>query len=112
MVRFIYREELKNMSLNHYIGVSLILFALGLVCVLTRKNTVHLLMGLELILNAANLNFVAFSHYVTDSLDAQLMSLFVIVIAVSEVTVAFGIVLNIYRNLKSIHIDQMDIMHE
>ena len=98
-------------NLQSFLGVSAILFSLGLICVLTRKNVIHLLMGLELILNAANINLVAFSRFTVGNVEGHLIALFVMVIAVAEVTVAFGIIINVYRNLKDINVDHIDIMN-
>ena len=93
-------------TLAHYLIVSVILFSLGLVCVLTRRNAVGVLMGTELILNAANLNFVAFNRYGAPGIDGQLVAIFTIVIAAAAAAVALAIVLSIFRNLKSIETDR------
>lgn len=100
------------MILQGYLVVSVILFVLGVICMVTRKNVVHLLMGLELILNAANLNLVAFSRFVTGNVEGQVATIFVIIIAVAEVSVALSIVFNIYRQLKDVHVDHIDLMRQ
>ncbi|MBP1607923.1 MAG: nuoK [Acidobacteria bacterium] len=97
-------------GLNHYILVSAALFSLGLICVLIRKNAVNVLMGVELILNAANINLVAFSRFSAANLNGQLFAIFVIVIAAAEAAVALAIVLSMYRLLKSVNLDRADIL--
>ncbi len=94
-----------NIGLPHFLTVSAALFALGLFAVMARRNTVAILMGVELMLNAANLNFVAFSRYVQHGIDGQIMSAFVIVLAAAEAAVALAIVLALYRNYGSVHAD-------
>ncbi len=84
-------------GLHHYLVVAAALFCLGLLAVFTRRNAVNVLMGLELILNSANLNLVAFSRYAAGNLDGQVFAVFVIVVAASEVAVALAIVLTLYR---------------
>jgi NADH-quinone oxidoreductase subunit K len=93
-------------GLNHYLVISAALFSLGIMAVLTRKNAVNVLMGIELILNSANLNLVAFSRYAAGNLNGQLFAIFIIVIAAGEVAVALAIVLSMYRILKSVNLDQ------
>lgn len=91
-----------------YLTIGVILFVLGLVAVLTSKNLVKILMGVELILNAAGLNFITFSRFTTVNLDGQLAALFIIVIAASEAVVALAIILNFYRQLRSVDVDIAD----
>jgi NADH:ubiquinone oxidoreductase subunit K len=95
-------------SLTIYLTIGVILFVLGLVAVMTSKNLVKILMGVELILNASGLNFVAFSRFVTGNFDGQLAALFIIVVAASEAAVALAIILNFYRQLHSIDVDLAD----
>ncbi|MFH1011146.1 MAG: NADH-quinone oxidoreductase subunit NuoK [bacterium] len=95
-------------SLTVYLTIGVILFVLGLVAVLTSKNLVKILMGVELILNASGLNFIAFSRFVTGNLDGQLAALFIIVVAASEAAVALAIILNFYRQLRSIDVNLAD----
>ena len=98
----------------HYVVVGAILFTCGLLCMATKRNALGVLMGIELVLNGANLNFIAFgSHYLRNDanslgLDGQLMALFVIVLAAAEAAVALAIVLNFYNNHDSIDIDRAD----
>ncbi len=93
-----------NLGLHHFLLVSAMLFGLGIFCILVRRNAVAVLMGVELILNAANLNFVAFSHYSSGKLDGQVFALFGIVLAAAGAAVALAIVLVVYRNLRSIDV--------
>ncbi|MBK7048903.1 MAG: NADH-quinone oxidoreductase subunit NuoK [bacterium] len=93
------------MGLPHFLTVSAALFALGLFAVMSRRNAVAILMGVELMLNAANLNFVAFSRYVQHGIDGQILAAFVIVLAAAEAAVALAIVLALYRNYGSVHAD-------
>jgi NADH:ubiquinone oxidoreductase subunit K len=97
-------------GLNHYLFVGAALFALGMMAVLTRKNAVHVLMGLELILNSANVNLVAFSRYSSASLDGQIFAAFIIVVAAAEAAVALAIVLAMYRLLKTVNLDKADTL--
>ena len=97
-------------GLNEYLLVSAALFSLGVMAVLTRKNAVNVLMGIELILNSANLNLVAFSRFSSASLDGQIFAVFVIIIAAAEAAVALAIVLSMYRIVKSVNLDQADTL--
>lgn len=95
--------------MNHleaYLIVSAVLLVLGLFAVITRKNAIAVLMGVELILNAANINFVAFSKFSSTTLDGQIFAIFVIIMAAAEAAVALAIVLNIYNNLKTVNVDE------
>lgn len=89
-------------GLSHYLIVSALLLSAGLYTVVTRKNAVAILMGVELILNAAILNFVSFSRFVTGEIGGQMIGLFGIVLAASEAVVALAIVIQLYRTLRSI----------
>ena len=97
-------------TLPHYLTVSAALFTLGLLGVLTRRNAVNVLMGVELILNSANLNLVAFSRYGTGNMQGQLFAVFVIVIAAAEVAVALAIVLTLYRLRRTPNLDEADFL--
>ncbi|MBU27787.1 MAG: NADH-quinone oxidoreductase subunit NuoK [Flavobacteriales bacterium] len=98
--------------LNNYLYISAILFSLGTFAVMTRRNGIAVLMGVELILNAANLNFVAFSRFGGMNMDGHIFSLFVIVLAAAEAAVALAIVINIYNNLHTINVDDAAMMKE
>ena len=97
-------------GLPHYLIISAALFSLGIMAVLTRKNAVNVLMGIELILNSANINLVAFSRFSAANLDGQLYAVFVIVIAAAEAAVGLAIVLSMYRLLKSVSLDKADML--
>ncbi len=97
-----------TIGLSHFLFVSAVLFSLGLLAVISKKNAVTVLMGVELILNAANINFVAFAKYIDTDLDGQVMALFVIVTAAAAAAVALAIVLNLYERLRTINIDSAD----
>ncbi len=97
-------------GLGHYLIVSAALFSLGIMCVLTRKNAVNVLMGIELILNSANLNLVAFSRYSAGNLNGQVFAIFIIVVAAAEAAIGLAIVLSMYRIVKSVNLDQADTL--
>lgn len=99
-------------GLNHFLVVSSLLFGLGLFAVVTRKNAILILMGIELILNSANINFIAFSKYGGLGIDGQVVSIFVIILAVAEAVIALAIVLNIYRNFHTVNADEIDSLKE
>ena len=92
-----------TIGLTHYLVVAALLFSLGLICVLARRNAIGLLMGVVLILNAANINLVAFAHFIEQNISGQIFALFVIVLAAAEAAIAMAIVLSIFRSFK--HID-------
>ena len=96
----------------HYMAVGAVLFVAGAVCMATKRNALGVLMGIELVLNGANLNFVAFGSKLLrkDSLgiDGELMALFVIVLAAAEAAVALAIALNFYNNHTTIDVDHAD----
>ena len=92
----------QSVGLQHYLIVGLALFCLGLYCVLTRRNAIGVLMGIELILNAANVNYIAFSRYGSGSYDGQVFSIFVIMLAAAEAVIGMAIVLGLYRRFRSI----------
>ena len=102
--------ELLHVGLKHFLFVAAVLFAFGTYTVLTRRNAVGVLMGVELILNSANLNLVAFSHYVTGGIEGQVFALLVIVIAAAEAAIALAIVLSIFQNFATIDATKADIM--
>lgn len=101
-----------TIGLEHYLIVSAILFSLGIFGIITRKNAIMVLMGLELILNSANINFLAFSRFSTFNIDGQIAAIFVIVLAAAEVAVALAVVLNIYQNYKHINVDEISKMKD
>jgi len=86
-----------TIGLTHFLVVSAILFSLGILALVTRKNTILMLMGIELILNSANLNFLAFSRFQAMNLDGHVAAIFVIILAAAEAAVALAIVLHIFK---------------
>ena len=100
------------MGLGAYIAVSAVLFALGVVCIVTRRNMIYVLMGIEMILNAANINFVAFNRFNGDAMDGRMFAIFVIILAAAEAAVALGIILNVYHLFESIKPSDIDLMRD
>jgi len=103
---------LSSVTLTHYLIVSGILFSLGIFGVVTRRNAILVLMGIELILNAANINFVVFSRYGGFNPDGQMVAVFVIILAAAEAAVALAIVLNIYQRFNTVNVDDISRMKE
>ncbi len=101
-----------EIGLNHYLALGAILFGLGLFAMISRRNAILVLMGIELILNAANINLVAFSRYNGLGVDGQVVSIFVIILAVAEAAIALGIVLNLYNNFATVDIDEANTMKD
>jgi NADH-quinone oxidoreductase subunit K len=101
-----------HVGLQHFLLLGALLFSLGLITVATRRNAVGVLMGVELILNGANVNFVAFNHYVTGGVSGQVFALFVIVLAAAEAAVGLAIVLAIFQTFRSIDVRLADTMRE
>ncbi len=99
-------------SLNSYLFVSAILFSLGLFGVITRRNGVAVLMGVELILNSANINFLAFARFGGMNISGHVFALFVIVLAAAEAAVALAIIINIYNNFNTINVDEVREMKQ
>lgn len=97
-------------SLSHYLILGAILFAIAIVGIfLNRKNLIVLLMAIELMLLSVNLNFVAFSHYLND-LGGQLFVFFILVVAAAEAAIGLAILVVMFRNLSSIHVDDLDTL--
>ena len=101
-----------QVGLTHFLVISAILFSLGIFGIVTRKNAVMVLMGIELVLNSANINFVAFSRYGNFGLNGQIVALFVIVLAAAEAAIALAIVLNIYKTFTTVNVDEIDKLKE
>ena len=99
-----------GISLEHFLVVGLMVFALGLYTVLTRRNAIGILMGVELILNSANINYVAFARYGGASVDGQIFAIFVIMLAAAEAAIGLAIVLGIYQNFHSIDVEAIDTL--
>jgi len=103
---------LPHVQLAHFLIVSGILFSLGIYGIVTRKNAILVLMGIELVLNAANINFVAFSRYGGINLDGQVVAVFVIILAAAEAAIALAIVLNIYQRFQTVNVDEINHLKE
>ena len=94
-----------------YLALAAVLFAIGIFGVLTRRNAIGILMSLELMFNAVNINLVTFNKFIApDNLTGQIFAIFVIVIAAAEAVVGLAIVLLLYRNWQGIDMDQVNIM--
>jgi NADH-quinone oxidoreductase subunit K len=104
-------EQLTTIGLNHYLTISAFLLAFGLFAVMTRKNAIVILMGVELILNAANINFLAFSKF-NGGMGGVMFSLFVIVLAAAEAAIALAIVINIFKIFRTVDVSSIDSMKE
>jgi NADH-quinone oxidoreductase subunit K len=94
---------------THYMVLSAALFTLGVVGVMTRRNVIIVLMSIELMLNAVNINLVAFSHQLGNVLG-QVFAVFIVVIAAAEAAVGLGIILAFYRNKETVNIDEMNLL--
>ena len=98
--------------LYYYLLTAAMLFSLGLATALLKKQAIYVLMGIELMLNAVNINFVAFSQYDPAYLQGQMFSLFVIVVAAAEVTVALAIVIRLYSHYKTTRLDEVKTLKD
>ena len=101
-----------SVGLPHFLILSAILFCLGLYGIVTRKNAVMVLMGIELVLNAANINFIAFAKYGGVSLAGQAVAIFVIILAACEAAVALAIVVNMYKMFNTVNVDEVDTLRD
>jgi NADH:ubiquinone oxidoreductase subunit K len=99
-------------ELSSYLIIGAVLFSLGLLCVLTRRNAISVLMGVELILNSANINYVAFSHFGSGNLDGQIYAMFVIMLAAAEAAVGLAIVLAIFQLFHTIDVEAAQTLKE
>jgi len=95
--------------LSYYLTLSAMLFVIGVVGVLIRKNIIIILLSIELMLNAANINFVAFSHYLQD-ITGQVFVFFVMTVAAAEVAVGLAIIIALYRNRSTINVEDINLM--
>ena len=96
-------------TITHYMVLSAALFTLGLIGVMTRRNIIIILMSIELMLNAVNINFIAFSYQLQNAIG-QVFAVFVVVVAAAEAAVGLGIILAFYRNKETVNIDEMSLM--
>ncbi|MDQ3472577.1 MAG: NADH-quinone oxidoreductase subunit NuoK [Acidobacteriota bacterium] len=108
-------NSIKNPDLSRFLMIGALLFVIGVGGVLTRRNIIVIFMSIELILNAANLNFIAFSRYLqatgnVNAVAGQVFTVFVIVVAAAEAAIGLGIVIALYRNKETIWIDEIDLL--
>jgi NADH:ubiquinone oxidoreductase subunit K len=108
-------QSVKHPDLSKFLVIAAILFIIGVAGVLTRRNIIVIFMSIELILNAANLNFIAFSRYLQDTggtnpMAGQIFTVFIIVVAAAEAAIGLGIVIALYRNRETIWVDQIDLL--
>ena len=97
--------------LSYYLILSALLFTIGMFGALTRRNAIGVLMALELMFNAINVSFVAFSRYLPQQmLQGQIFAIFIITVAAAEAAVGLAIVLGLYRNFKTINVDEINLM--
>jgi NADH:ubiquinone oxidoreductase subunit K len=99
-----------TLTMGHVLALSAILFCLGLYNVMTRRNAVGILMGVEIILNAAGINFVGFSYFQNNFLPGQIFTLFLIVLAAAEAAVALAIVVAIYKRSQTIDVEEATLL--
>ena len=109
------RAAAANPDLSKFLVIGALLFIIGVAGVLTRRNIIVIFMSIELILNAANLNFIAFSRYLSqtgnpNALAGQIFTVFVIVVAAAEAAIGLGIVIALYRNKETIWVDEIDLL--
>lgn len=100
------------MGLDAYIAVSAALFVIGVVAIVARRNILYVLFGIEMILNAANINFVAFNRFNGDGLEGRMFAIFVIILAAAEAAVALAIVLNVFHLFDSVKPSEADLLRE
>ena len=99
-----------TIGLGHFLTVSVLVFLMGLYCVLTRRNAIGILMGVELILNSANINYLAFAHYSGGGYDGQVFALFVIMLAAAEAAIGLAVVLGIYQTFHTIDVEATETL--
>jgi NADH-quinone oxidoreductase subunit K len=108
-------QKAQHPDLSKFLTIGALLFIIGVAGVLTRRNIIVIFMSIELILNAANLNFIAMSRYLQDTgnvnaVAGQIFAVFVIVVAAAEAAIGLGIVIALYRNKETIWVDEIDIL--
>lgn len=109
------RDSATHPDLSKFLVIGALLFIIGVAGVLTRRNIIVIFMSIELILNAANLNFIAFSRYLyttgnVNAVAGQIFTVFVIVVAAAEAAIGLGIVIALYRNKETIWVDEIDLL--
>jgi len=95
-------------SLESYLLVGMMLFACGMFGIITRKNAISVLLGFELVMNAAGLNFAAFSHFTDKTIHGQVFTLFIIALAAAESVVILALIIAVYQKMNTIQIDEID----
>ena len=108
-------EGIQHPDLSKFLIIGALLFTIGVAGVLTRRNIIVIFMSIELILNAANLNFIAFSRYLQDTgnmnaVAGQVFTVFIIVVAAAEAAIGLGLVIALYRNRETIFVDKIDLL--
>lgn len=108
-------EGVQRPDLSKFLIIAALLFAVGVAGVLTRRNIIVIFMSIELILNAANLNFIAFSRYLQEighvnAVAGQVFTVFIIVVAAAEAAIGLGLVIALYRNRETIFVDKIDLL--
>ncbi len=101
-----------TITLTHFLFVSAVLFSFGVYAVISRRNAIMVLMGIELILNSANINFLAFSRFGGMNIEGQMAAIFVIILAAAEAAVALAIVLNIYKRFNTVNVDEISFLKD
>jgi len=101
-----------TITLTHFLLISAVLFSFGVYAVLTRRNAIMMLMGIELILNSANINFLAFSRFGGLNIEGQMIAIFVIILAAAEAAIALAIVLNIYKRFNTVNVDEISLLKD
>jgi NADH-quinone oxidoreductase subunit K len=109
------KQAAANPDLSKFLVIGALLFTIGVAGVLTRRNIIVIFMSIELILNAANLNFIAFSRYLSsigsqNAVAGQIFAVFIIVVAAAEAAIGLGIVIALYRNKETIWVDEIDLL--
>jgi NADH-quinone oxidoreductase subunit K len=109
------KQGILHPDLSKFLVIGALLFIIGVAGVLVRRNIIVIFMSIELILNAANLNFIAFSRYQQDignvnAVAGQVFTIFIIVVAAAEAAIGLGIVIALYRNRETIWIDEIDLL--
>ena len=109
------KQGIQHPDLSKFLIIGALLFTIGVAGVLTRRNIIVIFMSIELILNAANLNFIAFSRYLQESgnlnaVAGQVFTVFIIVVAAAEAAIGLGLVIALYRNRETIFVDKIDLL--
>ena len=109
------KSGIQHPDLSKFLIIGALLFSIGVAGVLTRRNIIVIFMSIELILNAANLNFIAFSRYLQEQGSAnavagQVFTVFIIVVAAAEAAIGLGLVIALYRNRETIFVDKIDLL--